>query len=252
MARGGAIALVKPPLVLRGVSAGYGGRTIVSDLDLELIPGDVLGLLGPNGTGKSTIIKAITGQIPLRAGRILIAGAELAREPERAKARFGYAVAPSELPEPLTGQQYLELVASIRGIRGADSSCAEAVTRLELVSWLAQPIGDYSFGTRAKLAIAGSMIGAPPLLILDESLNGLDPIAAFEAKQLIRDRAASGTAILVATHVLEAIPGLCTRAALLAGGRILREWSTAALTNGLTFEADVVATFRALARHPVI
>ncbi|MBZ9956464.1 MULTISPECIES: ATP-binding cassette domain-containing protein [unclassified Mesorhizobium] len=150
-------------LAVRGLSAGYGGRAVVSDIDLSIDRGDILGLLGANGSGKSTLLRAITGQIPPLGGTVAIDGIDLAGAPERAKFGFGLAMDPSDLPVALTGRQYLELVASIRGCAEDDWPGVNVADRLGLNRWLDRPIAEYSLGTRAKIAIAAALLGAPPL-----------------------------------------------------------------------------------------
>ncbi|TIT03203.1 MAG: ATP-binding cassette domain-containing protein, partial [Mesorhizobium sp.] len=129
-------------LAVSGLSAGYRGRAVVRGIDLSLRRGDILGLLGANGSGKSTLIRAITGQTPLLGGSVTIDGIALATAPERAKAGFGLAIEPHELPAPLSGRQYIELVASIRGcapndlpstdLPSADLPDGDLLDRLEL------------------------------------------------------------------------------------------------------------------------
>ncbi|RWX60261.1 ABC transporter ATP-binding protein, partial [Mesorhizobium sp. M2A.F.Ca.ET.039.01.1.1] len=184
-------------VAVSGLSAGYRGRAVVRGIDLSLRRGDIVGLLGANGSGKSTLIRAITGQIPLLGGSVTIDGIALATAPERAKAGFGLAIEPHELPAPLSGRQYIELVASIRGsapgdLPSADLPGADLLERLELGRWMDRPIAEYSLGTRAKVAILAALLGRPPLLIFDETLNGLDPVAAWEVKRVITALCASG------------------------------------------------------------
>ncbi|RWD97681.1 MAG: ATP-binding cassette domain-containing protein, partial [Mesorhizobium sp.] len=112
-------------VAVSGLSAGYRGRAVVRGIDLSLRRGDIVGLLGANGSGKSTLIRAITGQIPLLGGSVTIDGIALATAPERAKAGFGLAIEPHELPAPLSGRQYIELVASIRGSAPGDLPSAD-------------------------------------------------------------------------------------------------------------------------------
>jgi ABC-2 type transport system ATP-binding protein len=126
-----------------------------------------------------------------------------------AKAQFGYAVEGGDLPENLTGRQYLELVASIRSCP-LRWPCGDLIGRLQLPAWLHLPMRQYSMGTRAKISIAAAMLGGPKLLIFDESLNGLDPLAAWEVKRMILEMTSSGRhAVIVSTHVVEAVPALC-------------------------------------------
>jgi ABC-2 type transport system ATP-binding protein len=235
-----------PILAATGLAAGYGGRPIVNGIDLTLRRGDILGLLGANGAGKSTLVKALTGQLPLLAGTVAINGIDIAAEPERAKAELGLAVDIGEVPLALTGRQYLELVASIRRCAADAWPDDDLLGILNLGRWIDHAIATYSLGTRMKISIAASLLGAPPLLIFDESLNGLDPVAAFNMKRLLTRLAASGKhAIILATHVVETIPILCTRAVFLAGGGIAKEWDREDLFASSRapgdFEAAVIA-----------
>jgi ABC-2 type transport system ATP-binding protein len=237
-------------LALRGISAGYGDRRIITDIDLTLRRGDILGLLGANGAGKSTLLKAVTGQIRLWTGTVTIDGTDLVRTPERAKAAFGLAVDAPDLPAALSGRQYLELVASIRSCAADSWPCADVVQHLGLARWLDRPIADYSAGTRAKVSIAAALLGAPPLLIFDESLNGLDPVAVWEVKRIMADLAVTGHhAFVLSTHVVETVPGLCNRAVLLADGRIVQTWDVLQLAAASpapgAFEACVMQALKA-------
>jgi len=236
-------------LAVSRLSAGYRGRPVVRGIGLSLGRGDILGLLGANGSGKSTLLRAITGQIPLIDGSVTIDGIDLADAPERAKAGFGLAIEPHELPAPLSGRQYLELVASIRGCAPDDLPGGDLLERLALGRWIDRPIAEYSLGTRAKLSIVAAILGQPPLLIFDETLNGFDPVAAWEAKRVIAELCASGRhAVIVSTHVVEAVPALCNRAVLMADGSLSRSWDAAQLTEASSvpgaFEESVMQALR--------
>ena len=239
-----------PILRVTDLAAGYGGRAIVRDINLTLEAGQLLGLLGANGAGKSTLMKAITGQLPLIAGKVEIDCIDVAKSPERAKARLGLAVDLNEVPLPLTGRQYLELVASIRGCAADAWPADELLETLGLGPWIDRPIAVYSLGTRMKISIAAALLGSPPLLIFDESLNGLDPVAAFAMKQLLMDLADSREhAIILATHVVETIPTLCSSAIFLAGGTIQRRWTKPDLVEAShvpgSFETSVIEALSA-------
>jgi ABC-2 type transport system ATP-binding protein len=239
-----------PILKATGIAAGYGGRPVIDGVDIELRRGEILGLLGANGSGKSTLVKAVTGQLPLLAGSVAVGGVDIATEPERAKAELGLAVDIGEVPLALTGRQYLELVASIRECADDDWPADNILDTLNLERWIDEAIATYSLGTRMKISIAASLLGAPPLLIFDESLNGLDPVAAFNMKRLLTRLAESGDhAIILATHVVETIPALCRRAILLAGGGIAKSWNAAELEASSQkpgdFERAVIAALGA-------
>ncbi|CDX40284.1 ATP-binding protein of ABC transporter [Mesorhizobium sp. SOD10] len=236
-------------LSIEELSAGYRGRIVVRGIDLSLRRGDILGLLGANGSGKSTLIRAITGQIPLIGGSVAIDGIDLAAAPERAKALFGLAIEPHELPASLSGRQYIELVASIRGCAPDELPTGDLLERLELGRWIDRPIAEYSLGTRAKAAIVAALVGRPPLLIFDETLNGLDPVAAWEVKRVITALCASGRhAAIISTHVVEAVPVLCNRAVLMAEGNLSRSWDAAQLAEAGrvpgAFEESVMRALR--------
>jgi ABC-2 type transport system ATP-binding protein len=219
-----------PALRVCGLTAGYGGTAIVSNIDLAVLPGDWLGLLGANGSGKSTLLRAVTGQIPVLQGEISIGGIDLHETPERSKSLFGYAVDGADLPGALTMLQYLEMVASIRRCAANAWPIENLPRHFGFEPWLNEPIAACSFGTRAKLSIAAALLGTPPLLILDESLNGLDPVSSWRIKQVLRSMIATGGhAVMLSTHMLETVSAACTSAIFLHGGKIAQQWNTAAL-----------------------
>jgi ABC-2 type transport system ATP-binding protein len=212
-------------LLVEDMTAGYGGLPIIREINIALRAGDILGLLGANGSGKSTLIKAVTGQIRQMRGNIHIAGVDLAMAPERAKANFGLAIDGFDLPAPLTGKQYLALVASIRGCHDDEWPCGNVIERLSLTKWMNRQIAEYSLGTRAKISIAAALLGSPALLIFDESLNGLDPVVAWEVKTMLSELAATRKhAIIISTHVVETVPTVCNHAMFLADGLIVQNW----------------------------
>jgi ABC-2 type transport system ATP-binding protein len=214
-----------PLLEVTGLAAGYGRTRIVDGVDLCVQPGTWLGLLGANGSGKSTLLRAITGQIRLQAGRVLIGGIDLAEAPERAKQQFGYAVDGADLPEALTALQYLELVASIRGCAADAWPCGDLIGPLALQRWMHMRIGDCSLGTRMKISLAGALLDGPPLLILDESLNGLDPVASWRIRGILRELVEGGHhAVVLSTHMLETVATNCSDVVFLDGGAINHRW----------------------------
>lgn len=213
----------------------YGARPVLRGVDLVLHAGELAGLVGPNGSGKSSLMRAIAGTQPIIRGRIHIAGIDLRQDPLRARQALGFAVEPERLPALLTPRQCIELVAQLRGQQaqlGRSWALSEA---LGLSAWLDQPVHACSLGTRQKLSIVQAMIGTPALIVLDEVLNGLDPLAAYALKQELRCRADTGAAVLLATHGLEVADRFLDRAALLLDGRIAADWDAVALAE---FRAD--------------
>lgn len=237
-------------LAIERLALGYGGHAVLRGVDLALQPGELVGLIGPNGSGKSTLLRACAGLVVPQGGHVQIDGLDLAREPLAARRRFGHAVEPEKIPAVLRGRQCIELVANTRGLDAAALADAFALSaRLGLGPWLERDVGEYSLGTRQKLAVVLALLGAPPLLLLDEVLNGLDPLAAFALKQVLRERADAGAAVLLATHGLEVAERFLDRCVLLLDGRIAADWNREEL-NALRqnddggLEAAVVARLR--------
>jgi ABC-2 type transport system ATP-binding protein len=240
-------------LALEGIALRYGARAVLHQVDLVLRPGELVGLIGPNGSGQSSLLRVAAGVLAPDAGRVAVDGIDLRLDPLAASARLGYAVEPERLPAALRGRQCLELVAHTRRLTPDALEQAHALAAaLGLAPWLEAEVGEYSLGTRQKLAVLLALLGAPPLLLLDEVLNGLDPLAAFALKQTLRARADAGAAVLLATHGLEVAERFLDRAVLLLDGRIAADWDRAALQElrreGGGLEAAVVAQMRAATR----
>jgi ABC-2 type transport system ATP-binding protein len=222
-------------LQLTTLRAAYAGHPVLHGIDLTLQAGELTGLVGPNGSGKSTLLRAIAGVQPGVVGEVRIDGIDLHADPLAARARLGFAIEPERLPSLLTGRQCIELLADLRGETHRLGQSWRLAEQLRLDAWLDRPVHTYSLGTRQKLAIVQALIGEPVLIVLDEVLNGLDPLAAFELKRELRRRADNGAAVLLATHGLEVAERLLDRALLLLDGRIAEDWDAAALA---AFRAD--------------
>lgn len=228
-----------------------GTHKILNGVSFNLQRGELLGLIGANGSGKSTLVRCIAGLIAPEAGHIAIAGHAIGADPVRARGQLGFAVDPSALPATLTGWQCLELFAGTRGldaIPGATLAFAEA---LYLVPMLHAQVARYSLGMRQKLSLCLALLGEPALLLLDESLNGLDPLSVYEAKQWIAGLVRrEQCAVLLATHMLDTTQDCMTRVALLHEGAFLRTWNTDdlhALRNDRTrtLELSMIESLRA-------
>ena len=210
-------------LSVRDLHQQRGGREVLRGLDLELRRGELVGLIAPNGSGKSTLLQTLLGLLPDWRGSIRVDGQDLALAPDQARAVMGYAVAPESLPLVITPRQCLGIVARLRD--AAIDPAIEGADALGLSPWLDRPVSACSLGTRQKLAILLALLGNPPLILLDEVQNGLDPLAAYELKRQLRARVDAGAAVLLATHGLEVAERLLDRAVLLLDGRIVADWN---------------------------
>jgi ABC-2 type transport system ATP-binding protein len=221
----------EPALTVTAVSAGYGQRQILHEINLSLALGDWYCLLGPNGCGKTTLLRVIAGQLASRAGQVLIGGHSLNDAPQQAKRLLGFAHASEKLPPLLTGRQCLEVYAAGFGLDSLTETL-ELAAALNLIDALSERVAAYSLGMRQKLAIVLSMVGDPKLLVLDEAFNGLDPASAFFLKGFLAKRTAMcRSAVLLATHALDMAPRHATRTGLLQDGRLIHEWGITETSN---------------------
>ena len=210
-------------LEVRDLVKSYGRVKAVDGLSLHVDRGEWVGLIGPNGAGKSTTVEAITGQIIPDGGSISIAGHAIDAASLEARRHTGYVPQSLELYPFLTGREVLEFVASARGLERSTSRprIDQLVERFGLGDAQHRLTREYSGGMARKLAVATGLVGDPALLVLDEVLTGLDPRAASEVKEALRERVADGGAILMVTHALDTLERLAGRVVLLDHGRVI-------------------------------
>jgi len=207
---------------VRHLTKRFGPITAVNDVSFGVGRGEVLGFLGPNGAGKSTTMKMITGFLAPTRGTAAICGIDMIDRPIEAKRHVGY------LPEgapgyfDMTPSGFLAFVARVRGFDGAEARrrVALAVDRTSLASVLEQPIETLSKGFKRRVGLAQALLHDPEVLILDEPTDGLDPNQKHEVRNLITALAPQ-KAIVISTHILEEVDAVCTRAIVIAGGRLL-------------------------------
>ncbi len=214
---------------IRDLVVHYGKRIAVDHLSLELRGGDVTLLLGPNGAGKSTALSAISGALLPTSGTITIAGYDIAKEPLSAKQKLGFADQPPALYEFLTIREHLDFVASVRG--AAASEVERVIGQLQLDGIAKRPCRELSFGMRQRVGLAAALIGEVALVLLDETLNGLDPYAARSARAAVEDAAKRGAAVLMSTHLLGGAERMCQRVIIMDQGRIVADRSGEMLTE---------------------
>ena len=206
------------------LSKRYESVTAVEDVTFEVRPGEVLGFLGPNGAGKTTTMRMLAGFVTPTAGKASICGHDVEMEPLAAKQRLGY------LPEgaPSYGEmrvlRFLEFIADLRRLEGSRRRARldHVIERLQLASVLEQSIETLSKGFRRRVGLAQAIIHDPPVLILDEPTDGLDPNQKFEVRTLINEMARDKI-IVISTHILEEVDAVCNRAIIIARGRIVAD-----------------------------
>ena len=218
--------------MIEELSIAYGERRAVDRLSLAVRPGEIYGLLGSNGAGKSSTIKAIVGLVPPSAGRIRVFGFDVVADGLSAKARIGYVPETSLLYEALTPREFLEFVASVRALPEAVASerAAGYASAFRLEAEFDEPISSLSNGTRQKVLLIAAFLHHPPLLVLDEPLNSLDPRSVRLMKELLaRYVGSSGRGALFSTHTMEIAQQLCHRVGILDHGVLRAEGSLADL-----------------------
>ena len=219
-----------PAIEVRGLDKQFGPIHAVRNISFSVDHGEVLGFLGPNGAGKSTTMKMITGFLEPTDGTVLVNGHDVMTDPISVKASIGY------LPEGAPGYaemtviRFLEFVAEIRGLDGAERQqrIDKVVDLIHLDSVLEQTIETLSKGFKRRVGVAQALLHDPDVLIMDEPTDGLDPNQKHEVRSLIKEMA-ENKAIVISTHILEEVDAVCTRAIIIAAGQILFDGTPAEL-----------------------
>ena len=208
-----------PILSVTTVAKRFGRTIAVHDVSFEIQPGELVGLVGPNGAGKSTTIKMLSGQLLPDVGRIVVGGIDVATYPNGARAKIGYVPEEPKLYEYLTAREMVAFVAEISG--GGDVDAA-----LDLAGLGADAdrlIREYSQGMRRRTALAAALVARPPLLVLDEALNGLDPPSAARVTRALQGACAGGQAVLLSTHVFDTLERIADLVVMLGAGRVIAD-----------------------------
>ncbi len=212
-----------PTIQALGLQKRFGTTLAVNGVDLAVYPGEIVGFLGPNGAGKTTTIKLLIGLLRPSAGTALIGGHDVQREPLQAKALLGYVPDQPYLPEKLTAREYLQLIAGLYRLDPGEA--ARRGEELLRVFGLQQRgddlIGSYSHGMRQKAALSGALLHQPRAFFLDEPTVGLDPRSARLIKDMLREVASQGTAVLMSTHILEIAERMCDRVVIINQGVVV-------------------------------
>jgi ABC-2 type transport system ATP-binding protein len=211
-----------------GVRKVFGRVVAVDRVDFEVASGSFVGLVGPNGAGKSTCLEMLMGLLEPTEGRISVDGIDVRADPIEARRRFGAVPEEPAVYEWLTAREFFEFVA---GVRGA-GDLAWALDVAALGADADRPIHEYSQGMRRRTALGAALLARPPVLILDEALNGLDPPSSARVKGLLRAHVDQGGTVLLSTHVVETVEQVADRVIVLAKGRVVADERTADLGPG--------------------
>lgn len=208
----------------------FGPKTAVNDVSFTVSKGEVLGFLGPNGAGKTTTMRMITGFLAPSAGTARVCGYDVRTDPVRVKSSLGYLPEGAPAWPDMTPQGFLQFAASIRGFAGKEAAkrVAAAAEKANLSGVMAQPIGTLSKGYKRRVGLAQALLHDPAVLIMDEPTDGLDPNQKHEVRKLI-DAMRGEKAIIVSTHILEEVEAVCSRAVVIANGRVVADETPAAL-----------------------
>ena len=217
-------------LEIQGLTKHFGPKVAVQGVSFQVNQGEVLGFLGPNGAGKSTTMKMATGFLAPTAGSIRVMGHDVANDPVAAKAQLGYLPEGAPAYPDMTAHDFLRFVAEMRGYHGAERErrVDQAIERANLADVVRQSIETLSKGFKRRVGLAQSILHDPPLLIMDEPTDGLDPNQKHEVRELIRNMAQS-KAIVLSTHILEEVEAVCTRAIIINRGQVVFDGTPAEL-----------------------
>ena len=215
---------------IEGLTKRFGPFAAVAGIDLVVPKGEVLGFLGPNGAGKSTTMKMVTGYLSPTSGRVRILGHDIETDGIAAREQIGYLPEGAPAYGDMTPRQFLRFIARVRGLKGGEAHrrIADTVAKCDLDPVLDQPIETLSKGFKRRVGLAQAILHDPPVLIMDEPTDGLDPNQKHAVRALIRAMAPQ-KAIIVSTHLLEEVEAICTRAVIIDRGQIVADGTPAQL-----------------------
>jgi ABC-2 type transport system ATP-binding protein len=208
-----------PVLAIRHLSKTYGDTRAVNDVSFDVRAGEILGLVGPNGSGKTTTLRTIAGVLPIQAGEVRICGLDVGRDEEAAKRCLTWVPDDPQPFDALTVDEHLEFTAALYRVADWKARADELIERFELSDKRAALGGELSRGMRQKLAFCCAWLPRPRLVLLDEPLSGLDPRGIRAAKSAIAEIAAMGSAVILSSHLLELVQALAHRILILDRGQ---------------------------------
>jgi ABC-2 type transport system ATP-binding protein len=229
-------------IAVRGLRKSFGSKVAVAGIDLDIAAGSFAGLVGPNGAGKTTSLSMMTGLLRPDGGQIVINGHDVWADPPAAKAIIGVVPSEARLFERLSGKELLEYSGRLRGMPASEARARteQLVDVLDLAEDANRLVADYSTGMRKKAALGCALIHNPPVLFLDEPLEGVDPISADVIRRLLTRFVGSGSTVLFSSHVMELVEQVCDHVSIIDKGRIVVSGTTDQVRNGKTLQQAFV------------
>ncbi len=211
-------------LRIKNLTKTYGNKKAVDDLSLHIQRGEIYGFIGHNGAGKTTTLKSVVGILDFDEGEILIDSKSIRKSPLECKRLIAYIPDNPDLYDFMSGIKYLNFVSDIFGVASDErqEKIRKYADAFELTKDLAQPVSSYSHGMKQKLAVISAWLHSPKLIVMDEPFVGLDPKAAFNLKEMMREHCDKGGAIFFSTHVLEVAEKLCDKVAIIKQGKLIK------------------------------
>ena len=228
-------------LSLRGLRKSFDGTEVVHELSLDVPRGSFYGIVGPNGAGKTTTLSMATGLLRPDGGTAHVLGHDMWAVPEQAKARLGVLADGLRTFDRLTGRELLTYVGLVRGMEPAvvEERMESLLTALDLAGEDGKLVVDYSAGMTKKILLACALLHAPRLLVLDEPLEAVDPVSAQVIRKILTAYVDGGGTVVLSSHVMELVEGLCSHVAIIARGELLADGTLDQVRQG----GSLVQTF---------
>ncbi len=242
---------MEPIIALRGVTKRFGGVAAVDDITVAVAPGRCFAWLGPNGCGKTTLIRMMLGLARPSSGEITVRGHRIPRDARKAMSRVGAIVEEPRFYPYLSGRDNLKLWAAHFDKSAAGRIDAE-LARVGLTEAAAKKVDAYSLGMRQRLGVARAMLNDPELLLLDEPTNGLDPAGLVEFRQMVRSLVAEGRTVFISSHILDEVERMADDVAIIQRGKMVSYGSIADLTKGATGGGILIRVDDADAAHRAV
>ena len=208
-------------LSANGVTVRFGKRVLFEDVNIKFGKGNCYGIIGANGAGKSTTIKCLVGIHSFEKGSIMLDGLSIKDNPIEFKHQISYVPDNPDLYEFLTGMEYINFVSNVYDEDVSKEDIINLAKKFNLENNLLEPIRTYSHGMKQKIALIGALIHKPKLIVLDEPFVGLDPKAAFDLKEIIKELCQNGMMVFFSSHVLEVVEKFCNKIAIIKNGQIV-------------------------------